>query len=379
MLIALDEKNDYIHASSIDKDSESYVCPGCRKPVFLKKGTFRIPHFSHYKNSECSVFSEGETAEHMQGKQLLYDWLSRSDIPVQMEAYLPELKQRPDLLCWMRDGTPVAIEFQCSRLSSDRMLERTIGYREKGYQVVWILGKDFFLGNYFTSFQKLFLMEVEENIVVFLQMDVAKKEIQLAYEFSFRSGTKSLEFEKKRICLSVPLSSFFVEFNRSFNKKKRSKELNLLAIQGKLYQKRLYKDKEVLTLLREMYVKGDSLMSLPIEVYFPVSGEWMIETLSFRWKYALLIWLEKKPIGSLFHAKEVEEFIHTLSYQKRLLFCVSPLINASTFRLPIYEFFYLLCQRGMLAQISQHEWIVNHHPRHFTNEEVKKEALLYRS
>ena len=55
---------------------------------------------------------------------------------VQVEAYLPTLKQRPDLLIGK-----IAIEIQCSPLPIKRLVERTETYQTHGYQVVWILGE----------------------------------------------------------------------------------------------------------------------------------------------------------------------------------------------------------------------------------------------
>ena len=58
--------------------------------------------------------------------------VSRTSI---LEAYLPRLRQRPDILL-----ANLAIEIQCSRLSHQRFIERTQNYLNNSYQVWWILG-----------------------------------------------------------------------------------------------------------------------------------------------------------------------------------------------------------------------------------------------
>src|SRR5699024_3163532 len=113
MLIALNQDNEHVHAAKIKlveqlPKHDLYSCPGCKAPVFLKKGKIKQAHFSHYAQSNCQMFSEGETEEHVLGKQLLFNWLIQQGYPCQLEAYLPELKQRPDLLIWLNEKRAVA-------------------------------------------------------------------------------------------------------------------------------------------------------------------------------------------------------------------------------------------------------------------------------
>lgn len=112
MFVALNAKNQHVTAEQAEKEKNRkavYCCPGCREAVFLKKGSYIQAHFAHYAQHQCAVFSEGETAEHLIGKKNLYDWFKAQSIPCQMEAYLPKLQQRPDLLVWPEPDRPVAI------------------------------------------------------------------------------------------------------------------------------------------------------------------------------------------------------------------------------------------------------------------------------
>ncbi|MDY4308096.1 competence protein CoiA family protein [Enterococcus mundtii] len=61
---------------------------------------------------------------------------------VEMEGYLSQLMQRPDILVGHH-----AFEIQCSPLSYERMIERTINYKANGYVVWWLLGMKFFKRN----------------------------------------------------------------------------------------------------------------------------------------------------------------------------------------------------------------------------------------
>lgn len=142
MLLALDQEHHRVAADSAPR-AGTYVCPGCQKPVILKRGTVMSAHFAHVAGRSCDTFSEGETHEHLRGKQQLADWFRRSGYHVQIEAPLRQLHQRPDLLVRRADQAPLAIEFQCSPLSEKRLAERTRGYWQHGYRVLWLLGRPY--------------------------------------------------------------------------------------------------------------------------------------------------------------------------------------------------------------------------------------------
>ena len=135
MLLAMNEQQIMTYAHQA-KRSQHYFCPACKQQVQLKRGKHKIAHFAHFKHQACESFSEGETAEHLRAKNQLYQWLLQQNLPVQMEAYLPRLKQRPDLLVGK-----IAIEMQCSPLSTTRFQERNHGYFSNNYHPWWLVGR----------------------------------------------------------------------------------------------------------------------------------------------------------------------------------------------------------------------------------------------
>ncbi|RRK11546.1 competence protein [Lactiplantibacillus garii] len=142
MLIAVDQHQTLVPAAQASRHGQ-YFCPGCTAPVILKRGAVMVPHFAHQPGSDCQAFSEGETSEHLRGKAQLAGWFERSGYQVRLEAPLPQLKQRPDVLVHRAGTAPLAIEFQCSPLSTQRLWERTVGYRQHGYRVLWLLGRPY--------------------------------------------------------------------------------------------------------------------------------------------------------------------------------------------------------------------------------------------
>ena len=81
----------------------------------------------------------GETALHQRGKQQLAAWAHSRGWQPRLEVYLPAIQQRADLLVTIR-GRQVALEFQCSGLSCQRLAARNAGYRQLGIHPVWLLG-----------------------------------------------------------------------------------------------------------------------------------------------------------------------------------------------------------------------------------------------
>lgn len=121
------------------KKTNQFFCPQCKEPLLLKVGTIKIPHFAHLKHSSCeSLFSEGESAAHLLGKQQLCSLFSKLQLPVILEPYLPHIQQRPDLLI-TKDDILYAIEFQCSKIAAPIFERRTKGYFDAKIHPVWIL------------------------------------------------------------------------------------------------------------------------------------------------------------------------------------------------------------------------------------------------
>lgn len=117
-------------------------CPVCDGKMIYKNGEFKIAHFAHEK-SECSLmYSETETKEHLNGKKALYEWLKAQEgvINLQLEAWIPETKQRPDIY-FEYDGERYVIEYQCSPIAT-KYAERHRLYELAGIKDIWILGTE---------------------------------------------------------------------------------------------------------------------------------------------------------------------------------------------------------------------------------------------
>lgn len=120
------------------KKTEQFFCPQCKESVTLKVGNVKIPHFAHYSNHQCNGnFSEGESINHLLGKEQLFDLFNSLKLPVQLEPYLKVLQQRPDLLISYNDHL-YAIEFQCSPIDDEKFSSRNEGYHSTEIKPIWI-------------------------------------------------------------------------------------------------------------------------------------------------------------------------------------------------------------------------------------------------
>lgn len=121
------------------KQHTRFYCLQCKEPVILKNGKINTPHFAHKRHSACAdAFSEGETEDHLQGKLQLYHFYLKKDVQPQLEAYIPDIKQRPDILI-DNNQSKIAVEFQCSKIAASKMIERSAGYLQSSIIPLWIL------------------------------------------------------------------------------------------------------------------------------------------------------------------------------------------------------------------------------------------------
>lgn len=116
---------------------DEYYCPACASSVMFRSGPKTIPHFAHRKNQLCEVASDPESIEHLTGKLQLFKQLQLSTEKCQLEKYFPQIKQKSDIY-FEYCGSRVAVEFQCSSISLDRLNERTLGYLSISIIPIWI-------------------------------------------------------------------------------------------------------------------------------------------------------------------------------------------------------------------------------------------------
>lgn len=121
-------------------------CPVCGKSYEYCHGLVKMPYFRHKDKVVCTdKYSESETEEHLLGKRDLYEWISRQEgvSNVILEAWIPETKQRPDIM-FDYNGEKWVIEYQCSSIVKE-YFERHDLYQAAEIHDIWICGSENYL------------------------------------------------------------------------------------------------------------------------------------------------------------------------------------------------------------------------------------------
>ncbi|HFI0127181.1 TPA: competence protein CoiA [Streptococcus suis] len=176
MLVALDEDGQVFNVLENPAPQGSFTCPVCGGLVRYKSGKVLRSHFAHVTLRDCTYFSENESAQHLSLKSEIYSWLVEKE-QVELEKCLPKIGQVADLLV----NNSLALEVQCSSLPISRLQVRTQAYRESGYQVLWLLGKDLWLKERLTNLHKQFLSFSMNMGFHLWELDNEKKELRIRY------------------------------------------------------------------------------------------------------------------------------------------------------------------------------------------------------
>ena len=262
MLSALDEKGRLVSLLDEISEKQTFTCPACHSPVRLRHGQIMRPHFAHVSLKNCDFYSENESDEHLQLKAALYQALSQSE-NVTVEAVLPELHQVADVL--VNDN--LALEVQCSRLSEKRLRERTTSYHKAGFNVLWLLGENLWLGERLTPLQRHFLYFSQNMGFHLWELDAKQRLVRLHY-LIYEDWHGKVHYLTKSCLLSGNLMAFF---RLPYQKQKLStydvnQDSNLLS-----YIQRQLSSRNTSWLKRQekAYLQGKNLLTLPLSAYFP--------------------------------------------------------------------------------------------------------------
>lgn len=255
MLMAENNVGEKILAyDCVKQEKESWYCPGCKGEVRLKRGKLIAAHFAHTTLGDCQVFSEGESPEHLAGKQLLFEWLKGSE----MEAYLPGLKQRPDVLL----GN-MAVELQCSSLCFERFIERTKTYLAHNYYPFWILGKKFHPKKHLSRFQKACCYDHPIRGVSSWLMSEKTKELWLCcqIDWHYQHGNRH-----EKVIFSYETHTLRQVFQTAVPPKV-SKHWQISDFKEVLSRKLTQREPGILKIQEKLYLKGNHLSQLPTWCY----------------------------------------------------------------------------------------------------------------
>ncbi|KXH79785.1 hypothetical protein AU377_09870 [Sporosarcina sp. HYO08] len=287
------------------RKTEQFFCPQCDQPVQLKVGEIIIPHFAHLKDDACeTTFSEGETQDHLRGKQQLYSFFQQRTEQVHLEPYLTLLAQRPDLLVFDQEKR-IPIEFQCSAIPILQKEERTAGYEGNGMQPIWILRTPVNLAAFaeglgvftFSKFQESFFTKQSPEGIVFLTYNPNTMKFHYFSSLIHISGKRyigihrTLSLENQVFPFARPKPPTVQEIHRYVDiyMDKRKKFLQTCILWNKKGVNHRF--------LRDCYEMRLHPTKLPHWIGLPVSDQHYFKQHDCEWQLALNRYLRRQHVG----------------------------------------------------------------------------------
>ena len=190
-LLAQDEKDQTVLASDASKGKD-YSCPECHRPVRLRKGPSRRPHFFHKsRQSGCRQYKKSWT--HLQLQLFLLNLLPKGEGLI--EKPYPEIKRIADV-AWEAQG--IIFEIQCSPISLIECMERNESYQSLGLTPVWILHDHRFNRRFLSAAER----HLRKSLCFFSHID-PRGNRRIYDQFEIIKGANRLYRSK---CLPVDLS-----------------------------------------------------------------------------------------------------------------------------------------------------------------------------
>lgn len=301
-----------------------FLCPQCHESLVLKVGRIKIPHFSHKADSRCaSLFAEGESQTHLLGKLQLFEHLSKIGGKTTLEAYIPELMQRPDVL-FEDNELKYAIEFQCSTIDAELFTARTNGYNRAGIMPVWILNTPYkqpFLKNSIVkitinAFQKLFITQHRDNryLVTYHPSDknfLYFSNLQFIQNNTYLAYVQVLPLHQQKIPLYTPTNLSFAKFRQQMLGYFSHRENYLLR---KLQHSKLgVRD----PLLRSIYELRLNRLQLPIFLGVPTKNVYCIPASAVIWQTALFYFAKlNTTLITQFTTEQLANFLRWMEFEQ---------------------------------------------------------------
>ncbi|HDX9702553.1 TPA: competence protein [Bacillus thuringiensis] len=333
------------------RQQERFFCVACGKEVQMKLGKQKSWHFAHKKVDSCLAFYEAESMYHRHGKELLYRWFKRQNFHVDIEHYLPQIQQRPDIFI-ERAGRKIAIEYQCTNLSIEQLYKRTYLYWRAGIQVIWIIG-----GNqlkkqsaYWMKFSSLMAFSLQSYPQPFLIFFCSKQKSFMKCAF-LTSFSTSVSFSHT-IYLPTETTTFELLFSpvpfqkeildREWKQRKDYFRKNALPIWNYNYK----------SLLRLLYQFKCTPASFPSEVGVPLPSGFAFQTNPFIWQAFLYMkCIGELAVGECISLQYVCSYVK--KYTKRRML---PYFSKHIWKVAVTEYMTFLCYTGVLRKVETYKY-----------------------
>lgn len=381
MFVAHDQDGNSVSLIGLDrnsalklKNSGPYFCPACKKPVFMKAGRQKLPHFAHLER--CPVKPGGESGKHLAGKKALFHWLVKNGYEVRLEQYLPEIQQRPDLLIHAGQRL-IALEFQVSEIPVDSLVARTKAYSDYGVFPIWILDAGLIRERQhgildFSDFLAFFIQRTSVGLPSLYTLDPERR-IFMVYTNLFPYSPQRafserkdfpLEVNVKTICRWQPPPVRFYDYWYPMMEK---------WLIGLTVSRSARRD----PFINHLYKHQIHPLQLPPEVGLPVRDLHLIKTPAFTWQG--FIWhhflYNNQDRRASFTLADVRRFLFVNlkgMVKKRL---VASLWQDAAKTCPVEHYLRVLCELGYLKNDGQ-RFTIGKKARLIHNPNREREVLM---
>ncbi|SDQ88827.1 competence protein CoiA [Virgibacillus salinus] len=331
------------------KEREEFSCPTCNEPVMMKAGTQMIPHFAHHSKNNCPSSEGGEGAYHERGKMLLYQWLKHQQLTVQLEAYLPAIRQRPDILISINNKL-VAIEYQCARVPVEQIRERNEGYLSVGITPIWILGANRLTQHNrnhlkIDQFQLQFIHQFSSVLPLMLFYFCPNSLQFISFKDFYFSKTQTAigKFHTKKLNQMSFKDMFQANFyskNELFHSWKREKRSFRLKKANRLYGRELNWHEWI-------YLKRTHKEFLPSIIHLPICTQFMMKTPPWDWQSRICLEvIDPLPIESHVSIKSCQYLLRRHIHHPKEFPLIKQAVN------PVHQYLQLLEQLDVIQQVS---------------------------
>lgn len=122
-------------------DNNELICEECGRPVLLRAGDIRQPHFAHKsgEREQCSLNGR-DSEEHVKAKRLLYQYFRRAYPNLKPETnYRHPGGRKSDILVSFPNCARLAVEFVQHGLSASDFREKRAFYQANNLPTLWFL------------------------------------------------------------------------------------------------------------------------------------------------------------------------------------------------------------------------------------------------
>lgn len=266
MQFAYDQQHQLIYltdaaqAAEFKANGAAFYCPECGAQLNILLPANKKPYFAHPRASRPQT--HGETTLHQLGKYRLSLGLTQLQIPHQLERPSDNKQRRADVAVWV-GKTPIALEWQCAKISVGQITGRSASYHSQGIQVIWLLGPAHRFDGRLRKTQQAYLNYAPALGFYLAYLKPATGQFIFWHHIRQWELTRKVSFQTLTCDLKTGLSYCLLAKTPTLRQQKTADFRQPAVKQALLKTRLLHRDKQFLQLQGFCYEAGHDLQQLP--------------------------------------------------------------------------------------------------------------------